>query len=84
MTKILATALVALTATVMVVSTASAFPMIKLPPLKGSAPKGEMTSPGDAFQPFQQTADIRELCYERGGELKKVFDGTDFVWTCIV
>lgn len=90
MHKIIALAAFALTATVASVQTASAFDIIWLPPSlfnKG----GEITSPGEPFQPFRgqqrtQTASIdalEEACDEMGGELMQIQDGSTIKWACV-
>lgn len=90
MHKIIALAAFALTTTVASVQTASAFDIIWVPP--GFFDKGgNITSPGEPFQPFRggqrsQTAsidDLEEACDEMGGELMQIQDGSSLKWACV-
>lgn len=89
MHKIIAAAALVLVSSVATMQTAAAFPLIIIP-LPGAG-GGEITSPGEPFQPFRgeqhsQTAsidDLEEACDEMGGELMQIQDGSSFKWACV-
>lgn len=87
MKKILTVALVALSASLAVSTAASAFAFSeelqqKLDALKAGK-NGAVASPGDAFNPNPVVVDVRSECAAIGGTAKRVFNGNDFVWTCV-
>jgi hypothetical protein len=87
MNKIIVLAFLALTSSVAITSSASAFAFSEEAQQKLDALKagkgGSITSPGDAFRPQVAGPSIQDVCAETGGELKRQFNGTEFVWICI-
>ena len=87
MNKIIVLAVLAMTSSAAITGSASAFAFSEEVQQKIEALKagkgGSITSPGDAFRPQVAGPSIQDVCAETGGELKRQFNGTEFVWICI-
>ncbi len=95
MNKLLAVALVALTASVAFGGAASAAPikkdayvlkgdvLNKLEEAKMKPKSGFSITVGEAFYANQPVVNVRAECLAAGHTPKRRFDGTEFVWVCL-